>query len=319
MSGFDYDGVRMIIAEHNIELRQIIRTFLSRHGLHKVVSTASVAVLRDAIKDDTVDLVVSSDDLSEGEVLELIHDLRHHRIGNNPFIVVIVLTGDATPDNVRRIIGSGADALLVKPISMGQLLQRIELLTRARKKFVVTTDYVGPDRRDNPRPGTQEIPLIDVPNPVLARVEGGLEMADLQFDIERVAAIVNEQKMQRHAFQVGYLVDRLVPRYRDGGADERVIPLIERLVHVSEDISRRMVSTRFAHAGELCGSMVDLAVRIGKNPLSPDSKDIELMPTLAMAIRRAFEAEEEADVARDISETLKSKTEGGADTDQAGL
>ena len=65
--------------------------------------------------------------------------IRHSEIGANPFIPVIATTWDPTPELVRKIIDSGADDLVVKPISVGHLLERVQSLVYKRKPFVVLT------------------------------------------------------------------------------------------------------------------------------------------------------------------------------------
>ena len=310
MCNIDFEGVRLIVADPNPQLGQNIRTFLNRYGFHDIVISSEISAVSSALRKDAVDMVICDDRFGEGDVTKLVCDMRHHLIGRNPFIVVIILTGDTTSGNVHRLVNSGADALLAKPISTGPLLQRLQVLTVSRKKFVVTTDYIGPDRRKGHRPGTMDIPKIEVPNPVQARVEGGYALLNLPSEIDKVTGVINEQKMERHAFQVGYLVDQMMPIYRDGAPDESIIPLINRLAYVCVDLSRRLQNTRFEHAGELCGSMVKLAERLGREPLSPRGQDIELLSNLTTAIKRAFEVEveDEAAAAHDISVTLEEKT-----------
>ncbi len=310
MCKIDFEGVRLIVADPNPQLGQNIRTFLNRYGFHDIVISSEISAVSAAFRKDAIDLVICDDRFEEQDITRLVSDMRHHLIGRNPFVVVIILTGDTTSGNVHRLVNSGADALLAKPISTGPLLQRIQVLAVSRKKFVVTTDYIGPDRRKGHRPGTMDIPKIEVPNPVKARIEGGHALLNLESEIDRFTGVINEQKMERHAFQVGYLVDRMMPMYREGAADESIIPLIHRLAAVSLDMSRRLQDTRFEHAGELCGSMVNLTERIGRQPLSPCRQDVELLSNLTTAIKRAFEVEDERAAAHDISVTLDEKTAG---------
>ena len=310
MCNIDFEGVRLIVADPNPQLCQNIRTFLNRYGFHDIIISSNISAVSRVLKQDTVDLVICDDRFEDEDVTKLVCDMRHRLIGWNPFVVVVILTGDTTSENIHRLASSGADTLLAKPISTGPLLQRLQVLAASRKKFVVTTDYIGPNRRDGHRPGTMEIPTIEVPNPVQARVEGGYALLNLESEIEKVTGVINEQKMERHAFQVGYLVDRMMPVYLDGTPDESIILLINRLASVCVDMSRRLLNTRFEHAGELCGSMVKLTERIGREPLSPCRKDIDLLSNLSTAIKRAFEVEGEAAVAHDISVTVKERAAG---------
>ena len=63
------------------------------------------------------DLLIAETELPDGDFFELVHAIRHHEIGTNPFIPVIALTGDPSPDMVKKATDCGADALLTKPVS----------------------------------------------------------------------------------------------------------------------------------------------------------------------------------------------------------
>ena len=67
--------------------------------------------------------------------------------GYNPFIVIIVTAWEKSTGLINRVVNSGADDLLLRPFSTALLGQRIEAHIERRKGFVITTDYVGPDRR----------------------------------------------------------------------------------------------------------------------------------------------------------------------------
>ncbi len=41
--------------------------------------------------------------------------------------------------------------------------------------------------------------MIEVPNPLKAKATGDVNVDDLQRDIDRVAEVLNQQKMERHA------------------------------------------------------------------------------------------------------------------------
>lgn len=73
----------------------------------------------------------------------------------DPFTPIIAVLSEASPGTVRRGVDSGADDLLIHPWSEGYLDQRLQNIIHNRKPFVVTSDYVGPDRRSVRRPGPQ--------------------------------------------------------------------------------------------------------------------------------------------------------------------
>ena len=62
-----------------------------------------------------------------------------------------MLTADRNSNYIHKIVSSGADDILAKPLAPNISTNQIHILTLKRKVFVVTSDYFDPDRRDNKR------------------------------------------------------------------------------------------------------------------------------------------------------------------------
>ncbi len=303
-----FENIRVLVGDPNREVRDAIRGGLYGQGFRYIMVTDRMSVVETAVATNKVDLMVCDTELPDGDLYDLVHKIRHHELGDNPFILVTALITAPTPKMVKKIFDAGCDDLIQKPISTGLLFERVLNLARNRKPFVVTSDYIGPDRRTEPQPGTQQNPPIDVPNPLKTKTDDTSEV-DLQAEIDKVANVLNEQKMERHAHQINHLVERIVPLYEDGTADESIVRHLDRLLYVSEDISRRLEGTRYHHVGELCQSMVNVVRAVRQAPLSPDRKDIALMPALAQAVKCAFGPQEDVvALSRDISATVERRT-----------
>nr|CAX84113.1 Response regulator consisting of a CheY-like receiver domain [uncultured bacterium] len=285
-----FEDVQVILGEPNAQVRSAARAALASHGFKSVVDTGSFGPLSDAVTSNSVDLVICDVRLLGGDPFILFNKIRHNEIGNNPFILIIMTMETPTSDVVKQVFNCGADDLLVKPLSPRQLMVRIEALAKGRKPFVVTHDYIGPDRRKDARPGEgADTPQIDVPNPLKSKVVGGKDPARMQQLIDAAASLINEHKMERHSGQIAWLVERIVPAPQKGG-DVALTGHLIRLLYVSEDLSRRLRGTRFSHVEELALSLVGLASRIRDTPKSPDPTDIDLLPKLSQAIKRAFDS-----------------------------
>ena len=309
MENFSFENIRVLIGDPNREIRDAVRGGLYEHGFRYIIVTDRMSVVETAVATNKVDLLVCDTELPDGDLYDLVYRIRHHELGDNPFIVVTALITAPTPKLVKKIFDAGCDDLIPKPISTGLLFERVLNLARNRKPFVVTSDYIGPNRRAEPRPGAQQISQIDVPNPLKTKAADDASEEDLQAEVDRVANVLNEQKMEQHAHRINYLVERIVPLYEDGTADESIVPDLDRLLYVSEDISRRLQGTRYDHVGELCQSMVNVVRAVRQAPLSPDRKDIALLPALAQAIKCAFQPPEHVvALANDISATVKERT-----------
>lgn len=322
---FRFENVRMLLADTNGQVRHSLKAALFHEGFREILDTASYVAVRDAVVRNIVDVMVMDVDLPGGDVCELVNQVRHHKIGNNPFVVSILLTSDPTQDLVRRMVDSGADDLVVKPFSTENLLQRLKVLTRGRKPFVVTHDYIGPDRRKAPREGTLPTPLLEVPNPLRSKAVANSDSNSLQRLIDAAAARINQQKMERYSVQIGYLAERIAPFFvegqpkaRRGPEFEEVVQHIDRLRYIGEDLGYRMRGTPYAHVSELALSLIGIADRIrasidiGNHAAQGDPsvgfvdhRDVELLPKVAQALDRAFSADKgTAEAAHKISEQI---------------
>ena len=119
--------------------------------------------VRKAFQTGNPDLLIADATSPETETFRLVQSVRHSVIGGNPFIGIIVTAFHPTKMLLAKVTNCGADALLVKPVAFRQIQDRINALIDQPRNFVVTADFVGPDRRKSPREGSP-IPLLEVPN-----------------------------------------------------------------------------------------------------------------------------------------------------------
>jgi hypothetical protein len=93
---------------------------------------------------------------------------------------------------------------VLKPYSLQQIMDPVIALVDRRRPFVVTSDYVGPERRTSHREG-QIIDQIVVPNSLAAKVLN-LDQAEQDAAAEAAWAEIDRQKSQRLVFQALFLV-----------------------------------------------------------------------------------------------------------------
>ena len=206
MEDWNFKSIRLIIGEPVEDIRFGLRSALTAAGFEQIEDTSRISTIRESIMNNGVDLLVCDMHLSDGDIDNLIHQIRHQEVGNNPFVTIITLIPTADEPMIKKVINSGTDDILVMPISPENLMKRVVHLIHKRKPFVVTTDYIGPNRRERHRPGTQKIPQIEVPNPLKVMVEDKPDWNKLQTEIEATAKLLNEQKIERHAYQIVYLL-----------------------------------------------------------------------------------------------------------------
>lgn len=114
------DGLRIVVAEDNNDLREEIVFFLSHVG-HRVIGCPSGASLNKHMAESGSDVLVIDLGLPDIDGIDLIS-----RYSGRPDVAIIVLTARGTTED--RIIGyqHGADAYLVKPVDMRELVAVID-------------------------------------------------------------------------------------------------------------------------------------------------------------------------------------------------
>ena len=65
----------------------------------------------------------------------------------NPQVPVVIITGHRSEADVQQARRAGVNEFVIKPFTPAGLLSRIQLVLMRPRPFVVSEDYIGPDRR----------------------------------------------------------------------------------------------------------------------------------------------------------------------------
>lgn len=306
-------SARILFGEPEGSLRQALRLALSREGFEGIMDFDRSKSLREAVIKGQPDLVILDSEMDSGAADAMIQEIRHGKLGENPFVPVIVTIWEPTQEVVRRVASSGTDDIMVKPLSPGQILDRIKVLVRARKPFVVTSDYIGPDRRkDESR--ESEIPQIEVPNTLRSKIQGEkIDRAALAKAIENAQESINDQKLKRNAFQVAFLVEVVLPEFKKREISGTLLSGLDKLLEIGRDTAARVKGTKWNHISELCSSLMRVTSSLRDTVEQPEKKEIDLLKPLSEAIMAALHPDESsADIAGQISSAVEGyKQRGG--------
>lgn len=284
MADFAFSDVQVLFIDPDGGSRESIRNILQNNGFRLIKSGSSFHDLTTGTQPPGPDLVVCEVDLDDGDVCKWIYDMRHQQAGPDPFLPFIATTWAPTPEVVRRVINAGADDLLSKPLSAELLISRIRQLVRARKPFIVTTDYVGPDRhRTAERPNTAA--LIDVPNRLRARSLGAADPDTLSRQINDALNRINRHKIDIHVGRIVQMVNRLVPLLDQGLSDNIMFRELHRLYAAVEDLNGSLDDQDHGHVSDLCRSLLGVVETIRSKLGNPSRRDIHLLDPLTKAIQ----------------------------------
>ncbi|MEQ8604679.1 MAG: response regulator [Marivibrio sp.] len=304
---------KILFGEPEGSLRQALRLALNREGFESISDYDRTKSLREALIKDQPDLVILDSEMDKGAADAMIGEIRHGKLGDNPFVPVIVTIWEPTQEVVRRVASSGADDIMVKPVSPAQILERIKVLVQARKPFVVTSDYIGPDRRkDDSR--KSEIPQIEVPNTLRAKIRGEkIDRTELNRSIEEAQNSINDQKLKRNAFHIAFLVEVVLPEFKKREVSANLLTGLDKLLETARDTATRVKGTKWAHVSDLCSSLIRVTASLRETVEQPEKKEIDLLKPLSEAIVAALHPDDSSvDFASEITNAVAGyKKRGG--------
>ena len=190
------------------------------------------------------------------------------------------------------------------------IYERLLFLLNHRKPFVVTADYIGPDRRRKQREGTQLVPLIEVPNP-LAKARDNIAYPEFLKQVKQFSLEINHQKLERYAYQVSWLAERIVPGYRGNMIGEEMDAHVDRLLFVANDMARRLSANDYGHLAQPASALITVATAIKNSFDEPKEEDLGTLESLAKdfsgMLQQAKNPDKRGATVRHISELMPSR------------
>ena len=290
--------VDILFGEPQRDLRHTLRSVLSREGYENIRDINQVGEFQDVLEQELPDLLIMDASMGGGKSpTEMVREMRHGVFGKNPYIPIIFTIWEPTKQIVSAVAASGADDLLVKPLSPVAMLDRIKTLAMNRKNFVVASDYIGPDRRTKRHVdiGQEEIPTFKVPNTLKMKSLGqAVNVASLEAEINKTKGRINNLKLERNAFQMAFLVELIVPALRGAGAVAQLQQNLEALFIMAKDTSMRLNGSAYDHVADLCSSMITVTSALVDQGAGHAEKDVKLLKPLSEAILLACHPESDS-------------------------
>jgi len=304
MTRLSYDSVEALIYDPVPANRNATRAALYALGFRRTDSVSTLDAFLEHIQTRAPDMVLCEAQGAGEELCAAIQELRQGGNGGNPFIVIIVTAWEKSTSLITRVVNSGADDLLLRPFSTALLGSRIEAHIERRKGFVITTDYVGPDRRQTQTRNAGGQDVFDPPNSLKMKAKDKLSSDAIakRLDVELKSAreTLHVEKLKRDAFQVCILW-RLMQDSHRGQADLQMD--LEKLGGLARSIDRRCRETAHGAAVEWCeqvaGATEGLEQGVDRNA------SMHLLGHAALELHKVFHPEQSpADRIAEIDATV---------------
>ena len=263
-------------------------------GLKQVVCHAKIDGLRDLIVELPPDLLVISDDF-DSDVYDLIKDVRHQKIGDNPFMLISMLVDPSRAAALNHAIEAGVDDIIIKPVSAERIQERLRLVTFHRRPFVATDGYVGPERKgeDSSRSRARPIPVV---NTLLAKVNGQeMDKYALKAAVEGALEKVLQAQLDSQSFRLGEVCERLVEAYETGMINPDVQDDLKSLADVLRDASAVAEKLKDSDLAGLCTSLSSNVDQIAERYRDTTESDVDLIRKITSAFKMSMKTPPEPD------------------------
>ena len=157
MSGGAFDHLTALVVEDNPHMRTLLRSLLNALGITQIFEATNGEDAFALLRDRQPDLILSDLSMSPMDGLEFAREVRMSKSSPNPYIPIIMVTGHTERHRIEAARDAGVTEVLAKPITAGNLYQRIGEIVDRPRAFVKASNYFGPDRRrlkreDHPGP-----------------------------------------------------------------------------------------------------------------------------------------------------------------------
>jgi CheY-like chemotaxis protein len=276
------------------------RAILHGIGFRKIEGITSKRELHLRLKDIEIAVLFIEATEQHRQIVELLRAQRLGELGVNPFIPIIATLWAGQTDLVADLMNCGCDDVLLRPFSAAQALGRVKSIVMSRKSFVVTSDYVGPDRGRASKKGMSPDPF-DPPNALRDRVLSlNLDPSEQGISLALARRRVDQDRMAKLARRIAMAAEVTIQAQGRGDANSGfIVDLLEsasELVRAAKRLDQDDVQD--------IAMVLENVVARTASPGPERVENAELTRQLALALFVAYAAEGGTEFKAELDETM---------------
>jgi len=283
-----YKDVRLVLGDPDPAFGKTVSSAVFPLGLRDISVCIDGERLRDATA-ATVDVVACDTSLPKLDFRSFAQDVRHGKVGQNPFVILIATVLDEAAAKAEHIPECGIDEMIAKPVNPLLLVRRIGMLAKDRKPFVLTPGYVGPSRRAARRNDGSDDAVVAVPNTLRARVVEQKSDGAVDGLVVAGRTTLNQGIAASGVNVIARLVRQLGERQSEGAGIEEFRRLLGALARMASQVaSEHRDSGSSRNIPPIAERMRRLASRAEAAPARPPQAELDLLARLSDAANVAL-------------------------------
>ena len=276
------EKVVAFVGEPDDDTRRDVREILGQAGLKQVSTPNTLQKLITMMEVRAPDLLLLADDLDPG-IFNFIRDIRHNKVGTNPFVTIITLVRPDNMEAVKRAMKAGTDDIIIKPVKDEDVLQRLKRSMINRPAFVVASDYIGPDRRGQNR--ASAIRRISVPNIMLEKANGrDMDAGAVRQLVDAAMNDLLHARLESDGYRVSFVCRLVLEAYGSGKVIPEVQERLQALSGILKDTAQTAERLEEPQLAALCGALTGDVAAIAERYTAPTQQDLDLLQKLSKAV-----------------------------------
>ena len=146
------ERLSVLVVDDNKNMRALFQAMLEALGIVKIYYSSDGEQGITAIRDFSIDLVITDWIMEPQDGLYLVNWVRNSPNSPDNFLPIIMVSGHSEKVRITEGRDAGINEFMVKPISAKSLYRRLVSLIEHPREFVRTKSYFGPDRRRKVEP-----------------------------------------------------------------------------------------------------------------------------------------------------------------------
>ena len=147
MSIIPLDQLNVLIVDDSAHMRNLLAGILRALGVAEVFSAANVSEGYRKLTLKPIDVAFVDWEMPPDSGLDFVKQIRLSEDSPNPYVPIIMLTGNNEMAHVMAARDTGIHEFLAKPVSPRSVYGRLLSVLHSPRPFVRVGDYFGPDRR----------------------------------------------------------------------------------------------------------------------------------------------------------------------------
>jgi two-component system, chemotaxis family, chemotaxis protein CheY len=148
---YNFKDVKVLVVESSTPMFKLVKNVLGFFTVRdkNIFAAYSVEEAFEVFCRERPDLIIVDWLQNPDRGIYLTKMIRMNKTSPNPYVPIIMTAGSGHLNRVLKARDAGISEYLVKPFSARSLAERIERVVEKPRMFVVSENYVGPDRRTN--------------------------------------------------------------------------------------------------------------------------------------------------------------------------